>query len=91
MGMTYGLGDEGKLGIQGFVEQHSCNAICRALNLTPVDEIWSEMMEREDEEFLSAADAASQRESQARSKSPQPGSGSLVDYPSDPKSPSNNS
>ncbi|KAH6902369.1 kinase-like domain-containing protein [Coprinopsis sp. MPI-PUGE-AT-0042] len=31
----FGLGDQGQVGIDQFVNQHSCNGICRALGLEP--------------------------------------------------------
>ncbi|PPQ77156.1 hypothetical protein CVT24_009827 [Panaeolus cyanescens] len=39
---SYGLGDEGELGIEQFVKQHVCNAICKGLHLPPVQELWKQ-------------------------------------------------
>ncbi|TFK17486.1 hypothetical protein FA15DRAFT_710747 [Coprinopsis marcescibilis] len=34
--MKYGLGDLGGFGLQGFVNQHECNSICKGLGLLPL-------------------------------------------------------
>ncbi|PPR05260.1 hypothetical protein CVT24_008286 [Panaeolus cyanescens] len=39
---SYGLGDEGELGIEQFVKQHVCNAICKGLRLPPARELWKQ-------------------------------------------------
>ncbi|TFK24705.1 kinase-like protein, partial [Coprinopsis marcescibilis] len=37
--VLFGLGDQGQLGVDEFVSQHTCNSICRALGLTDVTEM----------------------------------------------------